>query len=226
MNNVVRVTLAALSAVLGSVQTLHTSSFDEAFGTPTAEAARLALRTQQVLMEESGLTGTADPLGGSWAVESLTADIERAVHAMLEEIDARGGALACMSSGWFVGHLEDAAYTDVIAVERGARRVVGINVHQSEGAELSPEVFASDPEAEGRQVERVRRIRAERDGPSVAAALDDLRCAATEGRNTVEPTIAAVRAYATVGEIAETLRGVFGSHGSGPSHVSQGRGRA
>jgi methylmalonyl-CoA mutase N-terminal domain/subunit len=214
MNNVVRVTLAALAAVLGSAQTLHTASYDEAFGTPTAAAAELALRTQQVIMEEAGVTGTADPLGGSWAVESLTADIERAVHATLSEIESRGGALACIDDGWFVGELEEGAYADQIAVERATRRVVGVNVHRSEGAELSPEVFAVDPASERRQVERVRRVRAERDDAAVAAALGRLRAAAADGANTVEPTIDAVRAYATVGEISRTLRSVHGAYGT------------
>jgi methylmalonyl-CoA mutase N-terminal domain/subunit len=212
MNNVVRVTLAALAAVLGSAQTLHTASFDEAFATPTAEAARVALRTQQVIMAESGLTGTADPLGGSWAVESLTADIAREVTEALARIDERGGALRCIADGWFVGELEEGAYTDQLAVESGEREVVGVNVHRSEGGELAPATFTVDPASERRQVERLTRLRAERDGDAVAAALERLRADAAGGANTVPATIAAVRAYATVGEIADTLRGVFGTH--------------
>ncbi|MGH2945017.1 MAG: acyl-CoA mutase large subunit family protein [Solirubrobacteraceae bacterium] len=212
LNNVVRVTLCALAAVLGSAQTLHTASFDEAFGTPTADAARLALRTQQLIMEESGLTGTADPLGGSWAVESLTADLERAVHDLLVEIEGRGGALACIENGWFVAQLEEAAYADQLAVERGQRRVVGINVHRTEGDELAPETFASDPHSERRQIEALRRVRAERDSGEVRAALAELREVAAAGGNSVEPTIRAIRAFATVGEITDTLRSVHGSH--------------
>ncbi len=213
MNNIVRVTLAALAAVLGSAQTLHTASFDEAFATPTATAAQVALRTQQVIMAESGLTGTADPLGGSWAVESLTADIERDVNALLERIDERGGALRCISDGWFVNQLEEGAYTDQLAVDSGGRPVVGVNVHRSEGDELTPETFAADPESERRQVDRLERLRDERDAAAVAAALERLRVDAAGGANTVPATIEAVRAYATVGEIADTLRGVFGTHG-------------
>jgi methylmalonyl-CoA mutase N-terminal domain/subunit len=215
MNNVVRVTLAALAAALGSAQTLHTASFDEAFGTPTEHAARLALRTQLVILEESGLTGTADPLGGSWAVESLTADIEQAVWATLEEIEERGGALSCIDDGWFVSHLEESAYADQLAVERGVRKVVGVNVHRSEGEELGPEVFTVDPASERRQVERLRRLRSERDGPAVARALELLGKAAADGENTVGPTIDAVRVDATVGEITQTLRRVYGSHRPG-----------
>lgn len=217
-NNVVRVTLAALAAVLGSVQTLHTASFDEAFATPTAEAAQLALRTQQVIMEESGLTDTADPLGGSWAVESLTVDIQRAVERTLARIDERGGALRCVDDGWFVAQLEEAAYADQLALEDGRRRVVGVNVHRSEEPELNPEVFVVDPASERRQLERLARVRAERDDAAVRRALADLRDAAAGGDNTVEPTIAAVRAYATVGEITDALRAVHGSfHPGGAS---------
>jgi methylmalonyl-CoA mutase N-terminal domain/subunit len=211
MNNIVRVTLAALAAVLGSAQTLHTASYDEAFATPTEAAAQVALRTQQIIMEESGLTAIADPLGGSWALESLTADIERAVGAMLGEIQDRGGALPCIDDGWFLTRLEEAAYTDQLAVEQGARKVVGINVHRSDGPELSPEVFAVDPAAEQRQIQRLREIKRDRDPRAVGVALADLRDAAAARQNTVEPTIAAVRAYATVGEITDALRTVHGS---------------
>jgi methylmalonyl-CoA mutase N-terminal domain/subunit len=211
MNNVVRVTLAALAAVLGSAQTLHTASYDEAFGTPTEEAARVAVRTQHVIMAESGLTSTADPLGGSWAVEALTADLAERVRALLELIDKRGGALRCIADDWFLSQLEEGAYSEQLAVESGERQVIGVNVHRSEGDELTPEVFTSDPTAERNQVERLQKLRAERDGSAVAAALQRLRADAAAGANTVPATIEAVRAYATVGEIADTLRDVLGT---------------
>jgi len=223
MNNIVRVTLAALAAVLGSAQTLHTSGFDEAFGTPTEAAAELALRTQQIIMEESGLTATADPFGGSWALESLTADIERAVTAMVDEIQERGGALTCIDDGWFLSRLEEAAYADQRAVEGGVRKVVGINVHRAEGRELSPEVFASDPASEARQVRRLEQVRRDRDSRAVATALEHLRQAARSGQNTIEPTIEAVRAYATVDEITNTLRATYGSQRSRSRRCSAAR---
>lgn len=214
LNNVVRVTLAALSAALGSVQTLHTSGYDEAFGTPTSEAARLALRTQQVIMEEAGVTGTADPLGGSWALEALTADIEREVQTKLAHVDELGGALACIESGWFVAELEEAAYEDHRAVEAGKRSVVGLNTHRTEGDELEPTAFAVDPLSEKRQLERLRRVRAERDADVVERALVRLRRAAESEKNIIEPTIEAVHAFATVGEVSNVLRDVYGTHAS------------
>jgi len=214
MNNIVRVTLAALSAVLGSAQTLHTSSFDEAFATPTEQASGIAVRTQQVIMEESGLTGTADPLGGSWALEALTADIERSVHALIAEIEERGGALVCIEDGWFKSRLEESAYVHQLAIERGERRIVGVNVYRTEGDELAPTHFAVDPESERRQLANLARVRAERDAGAVASVLERLRGAASEGVNTVPATIDAVRAYATVGEITDALRGVLGTYSS------------
>ncbi len=212
MNNIVRVTLAALGAVLGSVQTLHTSSFDEAFGTPTEQASRIAVGTQQVIMEESGVTGTADPLGGSWAIESLTAEIEHAVRALLSQIEERGGALACIEDGWFKGRLESSAYAQQLAIERGERPIVGVSVYRTDGDELAPSTFTVDPQAERRQVERLQRVRAERDPAAVATALLRLGQAARDGENTVPSTIDAVRARATVGEITDTLRAVFGTY--------------
>jgi methylmalonyl-CoA mutase N-terminal domain/subunit len=213
MNNVARVTLAALSAVLGSAQTLHTASFDEAFGTPTSEAARAALGTQQVLMEETNLIGTADPLGGSWAIEALTHDIEEAVTEQLDQIEAEGGALRCIENGWFLSRLDESAYQDQLAVESGERKVVGVNVHRDASEALSPEVFSADPETEAQQLELLREVRAKRDGKAVKVALNRLRDDAAAGRNVVPATIEAVRAYATVGEISDVLRELHGVHG-------------
>ncbi|MBS1842804.1 MAG: methylmalonyl-CoA mutase [Actinobacteria bacterium] len=213
MNNMARVTLAALSAVLGSAQTLHTASFDEAFGTPTVEAARAALGTQQVLMEETNLIGTADPLGGSWAIESLTSDIEEAVGQQLREIEEQGGALACIENGWFRARLDDSAYEDQLAVQSGERKVVGVNVHRDDSDALSPAVFATDPKTESQQIARLEAVRGRRDQGDVEAALGRLREDAATGANVVPATIEAVRAYATVGEIADVLREVFGSYG-------------
>jgi methylmalonyl-CoA mutase N-terminal domain/subunit len=212
MNNIVRVAISALAAVLGGVQTLHTSSYDEALGTPTAESVTIALRTQQILMEECGVTGTVDPLGGSWALESLTADIERAVLDLLAEIDRKGGAIEWIEQGWFTERLAQGAYGDQQAVESGNRKVVGVNVHQLDESAPDPAVFRVDPESERRQLARLARVRARRDDEAVRRALAKLERSAREGRNTIPATIDAVRAYATVGEITGSLRQVYGSY--------------
>ncbi|MBM3679457.1 MAG: hypothetical protein FJW96_16520, partial [Actinobacteria bacterium] len=143
--NVVRVAIEALAAVLGGVQTLHTSAFDEALATPTEESARLALRTQQVILEETGLTKTVDPLGGSYAIEALTAQIELDVHAELAEVDRQGGALRCIETGWFTDQIAESAYREQLAVETGAKRIVGVNAYRDDAAATDVEVFAVDP---------------------------------------------------------------------------------
>jgi methylmalonyl-CoA mutase, N-terminal domain len=210
--NVVRVTIEALAAVLGGVQTLHTSAFDEALATPTEESATLALRTQQVILEESRLRDTVDPLGGSWAVEALTAEIEREVLRELDKVDRQGGALAAIESGYFVEEIAASAYDDQRLVETGERRVVGVNCYRDTAERVDVEVFRIDPAIERGQVDRLRRLRAERDNARTSAALDDLADAARSQAPIIEPTIAAVRASATVGEISDCLRGVYGAH--------------
>jgi methylmalonyl-CoA mutase N-terminal domain/subunit len=210
--NVARVTVEALAAVLGGVQTLHTSAYDEALSTPSEAAATLALRTQQVLAEETGLTGTADPLGGSWAVEALTAELERRVLATIDEVDRLGGALACIESGWMADQIAERAFADQLEVEKGERRVVGVNCYQDEGETVDAEPFVVDPAVEAAQVARVRRVRAGRDTARTEGALDALEATARAGEPIVEATIDAVRAMATVGEISDRLRAVHGSH--------------
>jgi methylmalonyl-CoA mutase N-terminal domain/subunit len=210
--NLARVTVEALAAVLGGVQTLHTSAYDEALSTPSEAAATLALRTQQVLLEETGLTGTVDPLGGAWAVEALTAELERRVLAVIDEVDARGGALVCIESGWMAEQIAERAFADQLAVERGERRVVGVNCHVDRGETVDAEPFVVDPALEAAQVRRLRRVRAERDAGRVAKALEALEAAARAGEPVIEPTIEAVRAEATVGEVSDRLRAVHGTH--------------
>jgi methylmalonyl-CoA mutase N-terminal domain/subunit len=210
--NVARVTIEALAAVLGGAQTLHTSAYDEALATPTEHSATLALRIQQVILEETRLCETVDPLGGSWALETMTAELERNVLAELDKIDRVGGALAAIESGWFVDEIAANAYEDQRALERGERRVVGVNCYRDEAERVDVEVFTIDPAIELGQVERVRRLRTARDQPSAERALDALQSAARRGETIIEPTIDAVRAYATVGEISDRLRAVFGVH--------------
>jgi methylmalonyl-CoA mutase N-terminal domain/subunit len=212
MNNVTRVAYSALAAVLGGCQTLHTAAYDEALGTPTSESAQVALRTQQILLHEAGLAGTADPLGGSWAVESLTHDLMAQIGALMAEIDDRGGAIACVESGWFADQVSSAAYEDMLAVEAGERVVVGVNRFRDETPGVSPAVFRIDPESERRQCQRVAQTRADRDSSAVDDALEALRLAATDGANVVPATIQAVRARATVGEICNVLRVVHGAY--------------
>jgi methylmalonyl-CoA mutase N-terminal domain/subunit len=211
MVNVVRVSLNALAAVLGGVQTLHTSAYDEALGVPTEEAATLALRTQQVILEESGITKVVDPLGGSYVIEALTAEIERRVRVELDKIEELGGALRCIESGWFKEQIADSAYRIQTEIDSGVRKVVGVNCYVVEDGQKGPDPFQIDEAIEKEQVQRLREVRARRDGRAVRESLSVLERAAREGTSIVPPTIAAVRAYATVGEISETLRDVFGS---------------
>jgi methylmalonyl-CoA mutase N-terminal domain/subunit len=209
LNNVARTTVEALAAALGGVQTMHVCAYDEALGVPTETAATLALRTQQVVAFETGLTETVDPLAGSYAVEALTDELDAAITAALVDIDRRGGALACIESGWFARQLAEAAYAQARAVEDGARVVVGVNRHASPPEPV--EVFRVDPALEAEQVAAVRRVRATRDPSAVAAGLEAVRKAAEAGENVVPACVQAVSAYATVGEIVTVLRDIHGA---------------
>jgi methylmalonyl-CoA mutase N-terminal domain/subunit len=211
-NNVVRTTVQALAAVLGGAQSLHTNARDEALALPTADSARLALRTQQVLAHESGVTETPDPLAGSYFVETLTNELEAAANAYLEEIDAMGGTLAALEAGFQQRAIQESAYRVQRAIDAGDQVVVGVNRFRDEGASASPPLQRIDPEGERRQVEGVRRIRAERDPAAWEAALRRLGDAAAGTDNLLPPIIEAVKAYATVGEIADRLRAAWGVH--------------
>jgi methylmalonyl-CoA mutase N-terminal domain/subunit len=210
-NNVVRTTVQALAAVLGGAQSLHTNSRDEALALPTEEAARLALRTQQILAYESGVTETPDPLAGSYYVETLTNELEAAASAYLDEIDVMGGTLAAIEAGFQQRQIQESAYRVQQAVERGDQIVVGVNKFRDEGV-ATPALQRIDPGAERRQVEGVRRVRAERDPAAWAAALGRLEEAARGGENVMPALIEAVGAYATVGEISNRLRVAWGEH--------------
>jgi len=210
-NNVVRTTVQALAAILGGAQSLHTNARDEALALPTAEAARLALRTQQILANEAGVTETPDPLGGSYYVEALTDDLERAALDYLAEIEALGGTLAALEGGFQQHQIQEAAYQVQTAIERGQQVVVGVNKFRDERG-LTPPTQKIDPEGERRQVAGLQRVRAERDPAAWAAALGRLEQAARGTDNLLPPMIEAVRAYATVGEISDRLRSVWGLH--------------
>jgi methylmalonyl-CoA mutase N-terminal domain/subunit len=210
-NNVVRVTLQALAAVMGGTQSLHTNSRDEALALPTEESARLALRTQQIVAFESGVTNTVDPLAGSYYVEWLTDRLAEDAEWYIAEVDARGGAVAAVESGYIQREIQEAAYRYQQQIEAGERTVVGVNRFQ-EAESGPPRIATVDPGLEQAQCERVRRLRASRDAGRVEAALRRVEDAARGSDNLLPPLLQAVEAYATLGEMAGVLRRVFGQY--------------
>ncbi|MDX1530814.1 MAG: methylmalonyl-CoA mutase family protein [Rhodothermales bacterium] len=211
MNNIVRVTVQALAAVLGGTQSLHTNGYDEALALPTAEAAGLALRTQQVIGYETGVTETVDPLAGSFFVERLTADLEREAERLIATIDEMGGAVAAIEQGFYQDEIAQAAYEAQLAVEREEQVVVGVNKFVSEEVEV-PETLRVGEEVRERQAERLRALRDRRDGAAVDAALDRIERAARGDENLLPHVLHAVEQYATVGEISNRLRSVWGEY--------------
>jgi methylmalonyl-CoA mutase N-terminal domain/subunit len=210
--NVVRTSVQALAAVLGGAQSLHTNALDEALGLPTPGSARLALRTQQVLYNESGVTATVDPLGGSYYVESLTDAIVAGALAELAAIDARGGTLAALADGYQQDAIGDAAYVQQRAIESGERVVVGVNAHVEDGDTQRPEPQAIDPALEADQVSRTRAVRAGRDQRAADEATAALERAAAGTDNVLPRIRACVEASVTLGEISHALRRVWGEH--------------
>ncbi|MGH6925142.1 MAG: methylmalonyl-CoA mutase family protein [Propylenella sp.] len=217
MVNVVRTAMQALSAVLGGAQSLHTNGYDEAFAIPTEEAMRLALRTQQVIADETNVTQVVDPLGGSYYVESLTTEYEKRIFDILEEIDERGGTIKLIEEGWFQKHIADFAYETALRRESGDRAVIGVNRYAAEDAGERIEVHPYDPTTAERQIACTRRVRAERDEKAVQALLDRLAAVARDDRENILPvTIDLVRAGATMGEIVEKLKTVWGTYRETP----------
>jgi methylmalonyl-CoA mutase N-terminal domain/subunit len=212
--NVVRVALQAMSAVLGGTQSLHTNSRDEALGLPTEESARLALRTQQIIAHESGITNVADPFGGSIYIEELTGKIERGAEEYIQRIDAMGGTLAAIEKGWIQAEIQNAAYEYQQRVEHGEKIVVGVNRFRQD-SEPTLAAFRMDPEVERQQVDRLRQVRASRDSSTVKSRLEDLGKAARGSDNLMPRILAACEALATVGEISDRLRNVFGEYREG-----------
>jgi methylmalonyl-CoA mutase, N-terminal domain len=210
--NVVRTTVQALAAVLGGAQSLHTNALDEALGLPTPDTARLALRTQQVLAHESGVAAPVDPLGGSYYIESLTDALEERVTAELAEIDARGGTLAALAEGYQQGEIAQAAYAFQRAVEAGDTLIVGVNAFADGGDAQRPAAQTIDPDAEQRQVERTRAVRAARDQSAADAALARLSEAARGTENVLPRILACVEARVTLGEISDGLRAIWGEY--------------
>src|SRR5262245_13050561 len=210
-NNVVRVAIQALSAVAGGAQSLHTNGYDEALALPTEHAARIALRTQQILAAEAGTIDTADPLGGSYYVESLTDELEARASELIDRVDAAGGAVAAVESGFVQEEIERAAFEFQRQVEAGDRVIVGVNAFEEESAERI-ELLHIDPATERRQLERTARLRAERNAEEAAAAIAKVREAARGDANLLSPMREALRALCTVGEICEALREEWGMY--------------
>jgi methylmalonyl-CoA mutase N-terminal domain/subunit len=210
-NNIVRVALQALSAVLGGTQSLHCNGRDEALGLPTEESATIALRTQQILLHESGVANTVDPVGGAYAIEEMTTRIEREASDLIARIDAMGGTLAAIESGYVQRQIQEAAYVAQRAIEDGSAIVVGVNRYEDDSAGQT-EVFRLDPQIERDQVERLRALRASRSQADVSSALAAIDRAARGTENLMPPIVAAVEARVTLGEIADALRAVFGEY--------------
>ncbi len=208
-NNIVRVTMQSMAAVLGGTQSLHTNGFDEALSLPTEDAARIALRTQQIIGYESGVTDTPDPLAGSYYVESLTNEVERLSWAYIERIEQMGGAVQAIESGFQVGEIEDSAYAYTKSIDDGSRVLVGVNKFVAESEkEFVPKKI--DPELEQSQIAQVAKLRASRNQVEVTSALDKLKSVALASDNLLYPMKDALRANATLGEVSDVLREVFG----------------
>ncbi|MFN2190666.1 MAG: methylmalonyl-CoA mutase [Candidatus Promineifilaceae bacterium] len=211
-NNIVRVTIQALAAVLGGTQSLHTNSMDEAWALPSQDAVTIALRTQQVIAEESGVVNTVDPLGGSFFVEHETNKIEEQVYAYWKEVEELGGVLPAIESGFYQREISTAAYAYQRETDANERIIVGVNGYVDPDEDLSIPILAMDPEGYQRQVRRLEKLRRERDNEETTAKLEALRNAATDEVNTMPYILDAVKAYATLGEVTHVFRDVFGEY--------------
>jgi methylmalonyl-CoA mutase N-terminal domain/subunit len=210
LNNIVRVAIQALAGVLGGTNSLHTDAYDEALALPTDQAALIALRTQQIIAEETGVANTIDPLGGSYMVEAWTKKMEDGAYDYFEKIDAMGGMVEAIEKGFPQREIQESAYQYQKAVERGDQTIVGVNKYQMENESAGVPILIIDEGVRDRQVERLQKTRDRRDNGAVANALEKLKQAARHDENTMPATIEAVRAYATLGEICDALRDVYG----------------
>jgi len=210
-NNIVRVTIQALAAVLGGTQSLHTNSYDEAWALPSEESVRIALRTQQIIAHESGATSTVDPLGGSYYVESLTDDIEKRVEEYLEKIEEMGGMVKAIEKGYVQREIQKSAYEMQKRIEREEDVVVGVNRFAHEEA-APDDLLEVDPEMEKEQIKKLEKARKNRDEKEVKEALEQLKKTAQEEENLMPAIIEAVKAYATLGEICDVLRSIYGEY--------------
>jgi len=215
-NNIVRTAYEALAAVLGGTQSLHTNSMDEVLALPTEKAVKIALRTQQILACETGVTNTIDPLAGSYFVESLTNEMEREAEKYFEEIERLGGVIPAINKGYFQKEIADAAYRYQQAVDKKEKLVVGVNEYIEKEDKLDIEILKIDPEVEKEQIRRLQELRASRDNEKVQARLGALRDAARGSENLMPYILEAVRVYATLGEIVGVLKEVFGEYREKP----------
>lgn len=209
MNNIVRVAVQALSAALGGTQSLHTNSYDEALGLPTEESATIALRTQQILANESGITDTIDPFAGSYAIEKITNEIEEKAMNYINKIDELGGMVKAIESGYVQKQILNSAYDTQLRIENNENIIVGVNKHQTE-KETPREILKMDPETEQRQKMKLKKLKEERNNEDVENKLKELEKAAKESKNIMPYILDAVRSYATLGEISDVLRNVYG----------------
>jgi methylmalonyl-CoA mutase, N-terminal domain len=216
LNNIVRTAIEALAGVLGGTQSLHTNSYDEALALPSEEAVRIALRTQQVIAHEIGVTNTVDPLGGSYFVEALTDELEAQAYAYFRKIDELGGMVEAVKAGFPQREIAEAAYELQCEIDRGERIIVGVNDYR-EGDDRELEILRIDPAVERKQIGRVQAVRARREGAEVEQALAELRAAAADERHNLMPNLlACARVHATEGEIVEALQQVFGTYRETP----------
>jgi len=215
--NVMRTTLQALAAVLGGAQSLHTNGMDEAFAIPTEEAMKIALRTQQVIADETGVANVIDPLGGSYFVESLTTEYEKKIFEILDEVRERGGTVKLIEEGWFQKHIADFAYETALRKQSGQKPVIGVNKYVENEDDVDIEIHPYDPSTATRQIERLNRVRKTRDEAKVRSLLEELvTVAKDETRNIMPVTIELVRAGASMGDIVEKLKTVWGTYRENP----------
>jgi len=213
VNNIARITLAALAYVLGGVDYLYNASYDEVLGTPTEESAKIAVRIQQILAHELGITNTVDPLGGSYFIESLTGQIEKQIYEEFLKVEAMGGAISAIENGYYRSVMNEGAIRRQREFENGERVAVGVNKFRAE-SNIPFGAFRIDPNAEARQVERLNQVKKERNQGTVRETLEHVREVAKGEGNIVPPVLEAVRAYATIGEICDVLRELFGEYQS------------
>jgi methylmalonyl-CoA mutase N-terminal domain/subunit len=215
--NVVRTALQALSAVLGGCQSLHTNGYDEAFAIPTEDAMRMALRTQQIIAEEINVSSVVDPLGGSYLVESLTSEYEKRIFEILDYVDANGGAIKLIADGWFQKQIADFAYATALRKQSGEKPVIGVNRFVDDEEVHDIETHPYDPQTAERQIARTRRVRAERDAARHSTLMERLVAVAKDDRQNIMPiTIEAVENGATMGEIVDSLKKLWGTYRETP----------
>jgi methylmalonyl-CoA mutase N-terminal domain/subunit len=211
LNNISRVTIQTIAAVLGGTQSLHTNGFDEALGLPTQEAASIALRTQQIVANESGITDTADPLAGSYFIESLTNELEQKALALIQQIDEMGGAVSSIENGFMQNKIAESAYAYQKAIESKEKIIVGVNQFESTSTTNIP-VFQIDESIRIQQIEKLKALKNSRDNTKVVACLAAVKNAAAGTDNLMPSVIDAIENYCTLGEIADVLRGIYGEY--------------